>query len=162
MASQWILHVKKYQSDHPGMSYKDSMSKARLTYKPVKKQGGRKIQTTKPVKKQKGGSSDDNFDEVGVIDSIVGATSQGDELLDAAKLGLDFTSSVLTDPTRVRRVEKRQDRRDTRAKRRQSRRQEAKDIKQDRKNEKQELKTDKIRHKREIKEKKHQRRLDRI
>lgn len=32
MTSNWIQHVKKYQSEHPGMSYKQAMSEAKNTY----------------------------------------------------------------------------------------------------------------------------------
>ena len=28
----WILHVKQYQQDHPGLSYKEAMKKARASY----------------------------------------------------------------------------------------------------------------------------------
>jgi len=38
MVSKWILHVKAYASKHK-MSYKEAMSKARASYKPVKKGG---------------------------------------------------------------------------------------------------------------------------
>jgi hypothetical protein len=38
MVSRWIEHVKKYASKHK-MSYKEAMSKARASYKPVKKGG---------------------------------------------------------------------------------------------------------------------------
>ena len=36
MVSRWIIHVKQYASKHK-MSYKEAMSKARASYKPVKK-----------------------------------------------------------------------------------------------------------------------------
>lgn len=38
MVSRWITHVKQYASKHK-MSYKEAMSKARASYKPVKKGG---------------------------------------------------------------------------------------------------------------------------
>ena len=32
-ANPWIEHLKKFRASNPGMSYKDAMSKAKLTYK---------------------------------------------------------------------------------------------------------------------------------
>ena len=37
MANKWITHVQKYQANHPGMSYKEAMQKAKPSYT---RQGG--------------------------------------------------------------------------------------------------------------------------
>eukprot|EP00732_Lithocolla_globosa_P007351 Lithocolla_globosa_v1_NODE_9270_length_726_cov_243.643815.p1 type:complete len:145 gc:universal NODE_9270_length_726_cov_243.643815:190-624(+) len=142
MVNPWIKHVKDYQAEHPGMSYRDAMSKARSSYKPLKK-----------------GCGDIGTDLVG---SVLDSTSNADELLELADKGISFTEGILDSDQRRNRVDKRIERRDKRATHRQERRQNAKDVKQDRKNEKQKLKTDKITHKRQVKQAKHERKISKI
>eukprot|EP00732_Lithocolla_globosa_P002646 Lithocolla_globosa_v1_NODE_1804_length_2322_cov_72.594177.p2 type:complete len:150 gc:universal NODE_1804_length_2322_cov_72.594177:1317-868(-) len=149
MVNQWVTFVKQYQEDH-NLSYRDALAKAGGPYR--EKYGVKTPRTGR----QKGKGLDD------AIEAVADASTGNDELLELADKGLSFTKGVLEDDTRIRRVEKRQDRRNTRATRRQNRRQESKDIKQDRKNEKQQLKTDKTRQKREVREAKHKRKLSKI
>jgi hypothetical protein len=44
----WILHIKKYQAAHPGMTYCTAMTKSRPSYKPVtaNKTTGKKLTKT--------------------------------------------------------------------------------------------------------------------
>ena len=39
MTNPWITHLKKYHAEHPQNSYRENMSKARPSYKPVQKGG---------------------------------------------------------------------------------------------------------------------------
>lgn len=80
--------------------------------------------------------------------------------LKAAEKGLDFTSSVLKDDTRVRRVEMRQDGRDDRRTGNINRQNERKDSVNRKKVAKQDRKTSNIDRKEAIKDAKHQRRLN--
>ena len=48
MASAWIEHVKKFAKKNK-VSYKEAMSKAKATYKPM----GKAVDKKKPVKKEK-------------------------------------------------------------------------------------------------------------
>eukprot|EP00732_Lithocolla_globosa_P000086 Lithocolla_globosa_v1_NODE_15_length_10543_cov_26.361651.p7 type:complete len:148 gc:universal NODE_15_length_10543_cov_26.361651:7932-7489(-) len=145
VGNTWIIHVKAYQSSHPGMSYREAMKSAKSTYKPVR--GGCKMV----------GHGLDTLVEAGLD-----ASSNTDELLQLADKGLSFTKGVLEDDTRIRRVEKRQDRRDTRAKDRQARRSKVKTAKSDKKVAKISRKTKAIERKQEIKDAKHERKLNRI
>ena len=37
IVNKWILHVQKYRSKHPKLSYKEALIKAKKSYKPKKK-----------------------------------------------------------------------------------------------------------------------------
>ena len=39
MPNKWITHVKKYQSDHPQLNYKQAMQQAKKTYNKGTQQG---------------------------------------------------------------------------------------------------------------------------
>ena len=144
--NQWVIHVKAYQAEHPGMSYKDAMAKAKSSYKP-------KSEGCKMVHHGKGLDT--------IVEAGLDASSNTDELLELADKGLSFTKGVLENDTRIRRVEKRQDRRDTRAKARQERRSQVKGAKADKKTAKISRKTNKIARKEELKDAKHQKKLSR-
>jgi hypothetical protein len=40
--NRWIAHVKKYQENHPGISYKEAMQMAKESYNKVEKSSGKK------------------------------------------------------------------------------------------------------------------------
>lgn len=40
MGNPWLMHLKKYHADHPNLSYREAMMKAKATYKPVRKMRG--------------------------------------------------------------------------------------------------------------------------
>ena len=100
MVNPWLIHVKEYRQEHPNLSYKQVLSKAKDTYKPV-------------VKKVKG-RGDDLSQTADAISSLSSTNSKlkfADKQIDK---GLDFTKDILADETRIRRVKLRQDDRDKR------------------------------------------------
>jgi hypothetical protein len=48
MTNPWIVHIKKYQAAHPGMSYCTAMEKARPSYVPVAKKATKPRKAGKP------------------------------------------------------------------------------------------------------------------